>query len=34
VIEGWDKREIERLGTLAGVEAVRKGDDVPEWKPG
>ena len=34
VIEGWDKREIERLGALAGVEAFRQGDNVPEWKPG
>ena len=34
VIEGWDKREIEWLGRQAGVEAVRQGDDVPEWKPG
>jgi peroxiredoxin len=34
VIEGWDKRQIEWLGGLAGVEAFRQGDDVPEWKAG
>ena len=34
VIEGWSKREIEWLGGLAGVEAIRQGDNVPEWKPG
>ena len=34
VIEGWSKREIEWLGGLAGVEAFRQGDNVPEWKPG
>ena len=34
VIEGWSKREIESLGGLAGVEAIRRGDNVPEWKPG
>jgi peroxiredoxin len=34
VIEGWSKREIESLGGLAGVEAIRPGDNVPEWKPG
>jgi peroxiredoxin len=34
VIEGWSKREIEWLGGLAGVEAIRRGENVPEWKPG
>ena len=34
VIEGWSKREIEWLGGLAGVEAFRQGDNVPEWKAG
>jgi peroxiredoxin len=34
VIEGWSKRDIEWLGGLAGVEAIRPGDNVPEWKPG
>jgi peroxiredoxin len=34
VIEGWSKREIESLAGLAGVEAIRRGDNVPEWKPG
>ena len=34
VIEGWSKREIEWLGGLAGVAAIRRGDNVPEWKPG
>ena len=34
VIEGWSKREVEWLGGLAGVEAIRQGDNVPEWKPG
>ena len=34
VIEGWQKREIEALGTLAGIEAIRSDDHVPEWKPG
>jgi peroxiredoxin len=33
-IEGWSKREIEWLGGLAGVEAFRQGDNVPEWKAG
>jgi hypothetical protein len=34
VMEGWSKREIEGLGGLAGVEAIRRGENVPEWKPG
>jgi peroxiredoxin len=34
VMEGWSKREIEWLGGLAGVEAIGRGDNVPEWKPG
>ena len=34
VIEGWNKREIESLGGLAGVPVFRQGDNVPEWKAG
>lgn len=34
VIEGWQKAEIERLGTLAGVQVLRASDHVPVWKPG
>lgn len=34
VIEGWQKAEIERLGTLAGVAVLRAGDNVPAWKAG
>ncbi len=34
VIEGWRKKEIEWLGTQAGVAPFRKGDNVPEWKAG
>jgi peroxiredoxin len=34
VIEGWQKKEIELLGTKAGVRPFRPGDHVPEWKAG
>ena len=34
VIEGWNKREMEWLGTQAGVEVIRREDSVPEWKAG
>jgi len=34
VIEGWQKREIEWLGTQAGVQPFRETDRVPEWKAG
>ncbi|HUA59202.1 MAG TPA: TlpA disulfide reductase family protein [Verrucomicrobiae bacterium] len=34
VIEGWRKADIERLGAMAGVAAIRPGDRVPEWKAG
>ncbi|HTX34032.1 MAG TPA: TlpA disulfide reductase family protein [Bryobacteraceae bacterium] len=34
VIEGWQKAEIERLGTFAGVAVLRAGDNVPAWKAG
>jgi len=34
VIEGWVKREIEWLGSMAGVFPFRQGDNVPEWKAG
>ncbi len=33
-IEGWQKAEIERLGTLAGVQPFRPDDNVPQWKAG
>jgi peroxiredoxin len=33
-IEGWQKAEIERLGTLAGVQVLRATDNVPAWKAG
>ncbi len=34
VIEGWQRKQIEWLGGLAGVVAIRQGESVPEWKPG
>jgi peroxiredoxin len=34
VIEGWQKAEIERLGSLAGVAVLRASDSVPAWKAG
>jgi peroxiredoxin len=34
VIEGWQKAEIESLGTLAGMAVFRAGDNVPAWKAG
>jgi hypothetical protein len=34
VIEGWQKAEIERLGTLARVAVIRASDNVPAWKAG
>jgi peroxiredoxin len=34
VMEGWNKREIESLGGLAGAQVFRQGDNVPEWKAG
>jgi peroxiredoxin len=34
VIEGWQKAEIERLGTLAGMQPFRPDDNVPQWKAG
>jgi peroxiredoxin len=33
-IEGWRKKEIEWLGTKAGVVPFRQADNVPEWKAG
>jgi peroxiredoxin len=33
-IEGWQRREIERLGGLAGVNPFRPNEQVPEWKSG
>ena len=34
VIEGWNKREMESLGTQAGASVFRQGENVPEWKAG
>ena len=34
VIEGWSKRDVEWLGSQAGVQAIREGEEVPEWKSG
>jgi len=34
VIEGWSKRDIEWLGSQAGVKPIRDGEQVPEWKAG
>lgn len=34
IIEGWQRAEIEKLGELAGVQAIGAGDNVPQWKAG
>jgi peroxiredoxin len=34
VVEGWQKAEVQALGSKVGVVAVRQGDNVPEWKAG
>ncbi|HLH16659.1 MAG TPA: TlpA disulfide reductase family protein [Bryobacteraceae bacterium] len=34
VIEGWQRKQIEWLGGLAGVSPIRQGENVPEWKAG
>jgi len=34
VIEGWQKKEIEKLAAEAGVNPFREGDSVPDWKAG
>jgi peroxiredoxin len=34
VIEGWSRRDIAALGERAGVNPLRPGDNVPEWKAG
>jgi peroxiredoxin len=34
VLEGWNKREVESLGKLAGVVVIRQTDNLPEWKAG
>ena len=34
VIEGWSKRDIEWLGSQAGVKPIREGEQVPESKAG
>jgi peroxiredoxin len=34
VIEGWSKRDIEWLGSQAGVKPIRDGEQVPESKSG
>ncbi len=33
-IEGWNRQEIEWLGSLAGVNPIRQGENVPAWKAG
>jgi peroxiredoxin len=33
-IEGWNKADMEALGTVAGVSLFRPGDNVPAWKAG
>ena len=34
VIEGWNKKEIEWLGSQMGILVIRRGERVPEFKPG
>jgi peroxiredoxin len=34
VVEGWQKKEIAKLGAQAGVNPFQKGDSVPDWKAG
>jgi peroxiredoxin len=34
VIEGWQKKAMERLGERAGTTLIRPGEAVPELKPG
>ena len=34
VIEGWNRSEVEWLGSKAGVAAIRSEDNVPAWKAG
>ncbi len=34
VMEGWNRKEMEWLGSRAGAEVVRQGENVPEWKAG
>jgi peroxiredoxin len=34
VMEGWNKREMESLGSSAGVRVILPGEDVPAWKAG
>jgi peroxiredoxin len=34
VLEGWNRQEIERLGTDAGVAVIRPEERVPVWKAG
>lgn len=34
VIEGWNRKEIEWLGSKMGVAPFRRDDHVPEWKAG
>jgi peroxiredoxin len=33
-IEGWQRKQIEWLGGLAGVAPIHAGDKVPDWKAG
>ena len=34
VIEGWNRQDMEWLGTQAGVRVIRAGENVPAWKAG
>lgn len=34
VLEGWNKLDMESLGTRAGMVLFRAGDNVPAWKAG
>jgi|ERR1051326_5340159 peroxiredoxin len=34
VIEGWSRKDVEWLGSQAGIEVIRPGERVPDYKPG
>jgi peroxiredoxin len=34
ILEGWNKKEVEWFGAKAGVQPIRQGEKVPEWKAG
>jgi peroxiredoxin len=34
VIEGWNREEVEALGSSVGVRVIQPGDEVPAWKSG